>query len=80
MMAELLTAEEIGPFLKRLTIRTQRILKMRYGIDTLGYTYTLAETAKTFGGGIDRIRRLEETGLRRIKAMISEADHDPNPT
>ena len=56
----------ISEFLKYLSPREQRILKMRFGLDD-GKTHTLEEVGKEFGVTRERIRQIEAKALQKLK-------------
>ena len=49
-----------------LTPREQKILKMRFGLDT-GKTHTLEEVGSEFGVTRERIRQIEAKALNKLK-------------
>lgn len=56
----------ISEFLRYLSPREQRILKMRFGLDD-GKTHTLEEVGKEFGVTRERIRQIEAKALQKLK-------------
>ena len=63
-------AHETDEMLKCLPPRDERILRMRFGLDTDG-EHTLEEIGEKFGISRERVRQIETTALQRIKASQS---------
>lgn len=62
-------------YLNRLDNRLCNVLKMRYGFS--GKKMDLKDVAKVFGVSKERIRQLENEGLRRVKELMVGIDaHD----
>jgi RNA polymerase primary sigma factor len=61
-----LLKEHINEVLELLTPREQRILKMRFGLDS-GRSHTLEETGQEFGVTRERIRQIESKALLKLK-------------
>jgi RNA polymerase primary sigma factor len=57
---------DIKKILQMLSPREQKILKMRFGLDT-GRTHTLEEVGKEFGVTRERIRQIEAKALAKLK-------------
>ena len=66
LAAKALLKDRINEILVHLTDREQKILKMRFGLDS-GITNTLEEVGKTFGVTRERIRQIEAKALEKIK-------------
>ncbi|KKU15264.1 MAG: RNA polymerase sigma factor [Parcubacteria group bacterium GW2011_GWB1_45_9] len=66
LTARALLKDRINEILVHLTDREQKILKMRFGLDS-GVTHTLEEVGKTFGVTRERIRQIEAKALEKIK-------------
>lgn len=56
----------IDRFLSELSPREQRILKMRFGLES-GRTHTLEEVGQEFGVTRERIRQIEAKALQKLK-------------
>jgi len=56
----------IDKFLSELSPREQRILKMRFGLES-GRTHTLEEVGQEFGVTRERIRQIEAKALQKLK-------------
>jgi len=56
----------VSEFLKILSPREQKILRMRFGLDD-GKTHTLEEVGKEFGVTRERIRQIEAKSLERLR-------------
>lgn len=61
-----LLREKIQEVLVDLSLREQKILKLRFGLED-GITHTLEEVGKEFGVTRERIRQIEAKALTRIK-------------
>ncbi|TSC94358.1 MAG: RNA polymerase primary sigma factor [Candidatus Berkelbacteria bacterium Athens1014_28] len=57
---------DVGKFLEFLAPREQKVLKMRFGLET-GRTHTLEEVGKEFGVTRERIRQIEAKALQKLK-------------
>ncbi len=57
---------DLDTFLNSLAPREQKILKMRFGLET-GRTHTLEEVGKEFGVTRERIRQIEAKALQKLK-------------
>jgi RNA polymerase primary sigma factor len=62
-----LLREAIGEVLAELTPRQERILRLRFGLDS-GEEHTLERIATKFGLSRERIRQLEKAALSRLRA------------
>jgi RNA polymerase primary sigma factor len=62
-----LLRETIEEVLAELTPRQERILRLRFGLDS-GEEHTLERIASKFGLSRERIRQLEQVALRRLRA------------
>ncbi|HPL01500.1 MAG TPA: RNA polymerase sigma factor RpoD [bacterium] len=61
-----LLKEDVDRFLQVLAPREQKVLKMRFGLET-GRTHTLEEVGKEFGVTRERIRQIEAKALQKLK-------------
>jgi len=57
---------DVDRFLQVLAPREQKVLKMRFGLET-GRTHTLEEVGKEFGVTRERIRQIEAKALQKLK-------------
>lgn len=64
--------EGIRKYLPRLTYREREILKLRFGLDEDGMTYTMEETARIFKVTRERVRQVEGKAMRKIYCWISD--------
>ena len=64
--ARILLRDRLGEILVDLTPREQKILAMRFGLDS-GITHTLEEVGQEFGVTRERIRQIEAKALERIR-------------
>jgi RNA polymerase primary sigma factor len=62
---------KVGRVLDELTYREREILKLRYGIDNDGYTYTLEEVGRRFKLTRERIRQIEAKALRKLQHPVN---------
>ena len=53
--------------LRSLTAREGEIIRMRYGLNERGYSYTLEETGRYFKVTRERIRQIESKALRKLQ-------------
>ncbi|MFA5927495.1 MAG: RNA polymerase sigma factor RpoD [Patescibacteria group bacterium] len=63
-----LLKDRIKEFLGELSPREQKILKMRFGLDT-GRTHTLEEVGQEFGVTRERIRQIEAKALQKLRKL-----------
>jgi len=61
---------DVNRFLEVLSPREQKVLKMRFGLET-GRTHTLEEVGKEFGVTRERIRQIEAKSLQKLKKSES---------
>ena len=61
-----LLKSHVNVFLNELSPREQKILKMRFGLET-GRTHTLEEVGQEFGVTRERIRQIEAKALQKLK-------------
>lgn len=61
-----LLKEHVTEFLNSLSPREQKILKMRFGLES-GRTHTLEEVGKEFGVTRERIRQIEAKSLQKLR-------------
>jgi len=59
--------ERINQTLKTLTYREREIVKLRYGINENGVSYTLEEVAHVFKVSRERIRQTESKAIRKLQ-------------
>lgn len=64
--ARILLRERLKEILVDLTLREQKILSMRFGLED-GITHTLEEVGQVFGVTRERIRQIEAKSLERIR-------------
>ncbi|MFH5804384.1 sigma-70 family RNA polymerase sigma factor [Alienimonas sp. DA493] len=62
-----LLRDKIETVLKSLTGREREIIRMRYGLNDSGYSYTLEETGRYFKVTRERIRQIESKALRKLQ-------------
>ena len=62
-----LLRDKIETVLKSLTGREREIIRMRYGLNESGYSYTLEETGRYFKVTRERIRQIESKALRKLQ-------------
>jgi RNA polymerase primary sigma factor len=65
-----LLTEKIDEVLKTLSLREARVLQMRYGLLD-GKVYTLQEIGDKMGITRERVRQMEEKGLRQLRKTSS---------
>ncbi len=58
--------EQMASILKTLTVREEKIIKMRFGLDD-GSEHTLEEVGQTFAVTRERIRQIEAKALRKLR-------------
>jgi RNA polymerase primary sigma factor len=63
---EQMLREDTHDFLDSLTLREQRIVQLRFGLDD-GRQRTLEEVAKEFGLSRERVRQVEAEALRKLR-------------
>jgi len=61
-----LLREQIGDVLSTLTLREQRVLQLRFGLED-GRSRTLEEVGREFGVTRERIRQIEAKALRKLR-------------
>jgi RNA polymerase primary sigma factor len=61
-----LLKDQIDEVLSTLSMREQRILKLRFGLDD-GLSHTLEEVGKEFGVTRERIRQIEAKAIRKLR-------------
>jgi len=71
IISDEVTRTNIADLLDRLTAREAGILKMRFGLRDRN-PRTLTEIGKKYGVTRERVRQIEETGLRKLKALLVE--------
>ena len=60
--------ESINRILKHLTIREQKILELRYGLNGEG-PYTLEQTGKILGITRERVRQIQDKAIKKLKFL-----------
>ena len=60
-----LTRSKIDKILQTLSIREQRVIRLRYGLDD-GHSRTLEEVGKEFNVTLERIRQIEMKALKKL--------------
>ncbi len=65
--AHQLLIEHMNAVLALLTPREQKILRMRFGMDTNGRSHTLEEVGQEFGVTRERIRQIEAKALAKLR-------------
>jgi RNA polymerase primary sigma factor len=63
-----LLKDRIKEFLNELSPREQKILRMRFGLET-GRTHTLEEVGQEFGVTRERIRQIEAKALQKLRKL-----------
>ena len=58
--------EELDKVLKELTDKEERVIRLRYGLQT-GTPYTLEEVGKEFNVTRERIRQIESNALKKLR-------------
>jgi RNA polymerase primary sigma factor len=59
--------EQTAQVLKTLTPREEKIIKMRFGLETDGSEHTLEEVGQSFAVTRERIRQIEAKALRKLR-------------
>jgi RNA polymerase primary sigma factor len=59
--------EQTAQVLKTLTPREEKIIKMRFGLETHGAEHTLEEVGQNFAVTRERIRQIEAKALRKLR-------------
>jgi len=67
--ARTLLKKHLGEVMDQLTLREQRILKIRFGLED-GITHTLEEVGNEFGVTRERIRQIEAKALEKIREAV----------
>ncbi len=57
---------KLGEMLKTLTLREERVLRLRFGLED-GQEHTLEEVGALFGVSKDRIRQIQDKALRKMR-------------
>ncbi|MBI4470395.1 MAG: RNA polymerase sigma factor RpoD [Acidobacteria bacterium] len=63
--------------LKDLTPREEKVIRMRYGLDTDGLEHTLEEIGRHFAVTRERIRQIESKALRKLKKPNRKGKLEP---
>lgn len=61
---------QVEGVLDTLTSREREVIKLRYGINEEGFTYSLAETGQIFKVTRERIRQVEAKAIRKLKHPV----------
>ena len=56
--------------LDRLTYRGREIIRLRYGLNEDGFTYTLAEVARIFKVTKERVRQVEKKAIYQLREIM----------
>jgi RNA polymerase primary sigma factor len=70
-IGELLKVERIYKILKQLDERESRILTLRFGLGN-EESHTLEEVAQQFGITRERVRQIEASSLKKIRALLAQ--------
>ena len=62
--------DQIDKVLKELPEREEAIVRMRFGLDGTGTVKTLDEVGKIYGITKERVRKIENKAMRRLKMII----------
>jgi len=62
--------ESVRLMLSMLTPREAEIIKMRFGFNDSEHVYTLAEVAKRFSIGKERVRQIEHAALNKLRSPM----------
>jgi RNA polymerase primary sigma factor len=71
IISDEVTRTNIAELLAQLTAREAGILKMRFGLRDRN-PRTLTEIGRKYGVTRERARQIQETGLRKLKALLVE--------
>lgn len=69
------TKERLSGLLGFINKREHEVLDLRFGL-TDGRAHTLAEVSKKMGVSRERIRQIEENGLKKLKKFMSEQNQE----
>lgn len=71
----LLDKERVNNLLGIMTSREREVLDMRFGLAE-GKVYTLAEVAKKLGVSRERVRQIEEVGLKKLRKFVEQQEKE----
>lgn len=70
---EMFDKERVDNLLEKMSERERQVLDMRFGLAT-GVPSTLADVSKKIGVSRERVRQIEEEGLKKLKKFVQEQE------